>query len=147
MRSDSHGSPFVSRRSQGAETSSAAKINLTPLIDVVFILLIFFVVTSSFVKESGVDVSRPQADSATPQTSASIFVSVTAAGEVWIDRKVVAIRALRPLIAQLHEQNPQGSLVIVADRAAPTGLVVQVLDQARLAGISNVALAAKPTDG
>lgn len=130
------------RRSDQPEQPIAAKINLTPLIDMVFILLIFFIVTSSFVKESGVEVARPRADSAVPQEHASIFVTVTGEGRVSIEQQNVEVRGVRAQVERLHSQNPEGSVVIVADKTAPTGVVIQVLDQARLAGVSNVAIAA-----
>jgi len=121
---------------------SGTELNLTPLIDMVFILLIFFVVTSSFVKESGIEVNRPTAKSAERQERGNIIVSVSKAGEIWIDRRKVAIDALRANIERLHAENPEGSVIIAADKEALTGTLVQALDQARLAGVSNVSIAA-----
>lgn len=132
------------RRGSNSEVPLSAQVNLTPLIDMVFILLIFFIVTSKFSKESGVDVSRPEAQSATPQEIANIMVGIEANGEVWIDGQNVAIASLRAHIESLHALNPEGAVIIIADRKAPTGLTVQVLDHARLAGVSNVSIAAKP---
>lgn len=131
------------RRNDSSEQPVTAKINLTPLIDVVFILLIFFIVTSSFAKESGVEVARPRASTATPQEHASIFIAVNAEGTVSLDKRDVDVLSVRAEVERLHAQNPEGSVVIVADRSAPTGVVIQVLDQARLAGVSNVAIAAQ----
>lgn len=122
--------------------SAAAGVNVTPLIDMAFILLIFFVVTSSFVKEAGVEVERPTADSATPQERASILVGVSSDGGVWIEGRQVDLRAVRGHIQRLHAENPESAVVILADEAARTGVVIQVLDQARLAGVSSVAVAA-----
>ncbi|MGD7034072.1 ExbD/TolR family protein [Methylotuvimicrobium buryatense] len=117
-------------------------IDLTPLIDMVFILLIFFIVTSSFVKESGMEVNRPSAKTAERQEKGNIIISVTKAGEIWIDRRKVDVNALRANVERLHAENPEGSVVIAADRDARTELLVQALDQSRLAGVSNVSIAA-----
>lgn len=117
-------------------------INLTPLIDMVFILLIFFMVTSSFVKEPGVDVDRPSAATATIKQQAAILIGVTDKGEVWIDKRRVDIRAVRANVERLHAENPEGAVVIMADREAPTGVVIRVLDQSRLAGVESVSIAA-----
>ena len=117
-------------------------LNLTPLIDMVFILLVFFVVTSSFVKETGVEIERPNAKSAVSQEQANILIAVTKKGEIWIDKRQVDIRTLRGHIERLHAESPEGSAVIVADRHAEAGIVMQAVDQARLAGIDKVAVAA-----
>lgn len=118
------------------------EINLTPLIDMVFILLIFFVVTSSFVKESGIEVSRPSAQTAEAQEHGNIIISVSKNGEIWIDRRKVDANALRAHVERLHAENPEGSVIIAADRDARTENLVQALDQARLAGVANVSIAA-----
>lgn len=122
-------------------------INLTPLIDMVFILLIFFMVTASFVKESGVDVDRPSAATAVSRERASILVAVTEQGEVWVDKRRVDPRAVRANVERLHGENPEGAVVILADKRAPTGVVVQVLDQSRLAGVRDVSIAAREAGG
>ena len=119
-----------------------SEINLTPMLDVVFIMLIFFVVTASFLKETGVDVSRPQASTAIRKEHGNILVGITAGDEVWIDRRRVDIRAVRANIERLHAENPEGAVVIQADKEAKTGLLVQVIDQARMAGVADVAIAA-----
>jgi biopolymer transport protein ExbD len=120
----------------------SARLNLTPMIDMVFILLIFFVVTSSFVKEAGVEVSQPEAETASPQERASIIIAVTAEGQIWIDRREVGEREVRAHVERLRAENPEGAVLIVADEGARTGLTVAVLDQARLAGATNVSIAA-----
>ena len=124
------------------EETDSTEINLTPLIDMVFILLIFFVVTSSFVKESGIEVSRPTAQSAERQERGNIIISVTKNGEIWIDRRKVDINALRANVERLHAENPEGSVIVASDRDARTEVLVQALDQARLAGVANVSIAA-----
>lgn len=121
---------------------TGTELNLTPLIDMVFILLIFFVVTSSFVKESGIEVNRPTAKSAVAQERGNIIISVSKTGDIWIDRRKIDLNALRANVERLHAENPEGSVIIAADKEAHTGILVQALDQARLAGVVNVSIAA-----
>jgi biopolymer transport protein ExbD len=120
-----------------------SEVNLTPMLDVVFIMLIFFIVTASFVKEAGIDVSRPPAATAERKERGNILVAITENDQIWIDRRQVDPRALRANIERLHAENPQGSVVIQADKASKNGLLVLVMDAARLAGVNNVALAAE----
>lgn len=124
--------------------SGPAAMNITPLIDMVFILLIFFAVNASFVKEAGVEIERPSARSAVTQEQANIMIAVTENGEVWVDRQRVDPRSVRGHVERLHAENPEGAVVILADDKSQTGLVIEVLDQARLAGVENVAVAATP---
>jgi len=120
-----------------------SEVNLTPMLDVVFIMLIFFIVTASFVKEAGIDVSRPPAATAERKERGNILVAITANDQIWVDRRQVDPRALRANIERLHAENPQGSVVIQADIKSTNGLLVQVMDAARLAGVPNVSLAAE----
>lgn len=120
------------------------RLDMTPMLDIVFIMLIFFIVTSSFVKESGIDVSSPGASTAERKERGNILIAITAEGEVWIDKRNIDIRAVRANVERLHAENPEGSVVIQADKDSRNGLLVQVIDQARLAGVSNVAIAATP---
>ena len=124
--------------------SGPTAMNITPLIDMVFILLIFFAVNASFVKEAGVDIERPSARTAAVQEQANIMIAVTETGEVWVDRQRVDPRSVRGHVERLHAENPEGAVVILADDKSETGLVIQVLDQSRLAGVENVAVAASP---
>jgi biopolymer transport protein ExbD len=119
-------------------------MNITPLIDMVFILLIFFAVNASFIKEAGVEIERPSARTAVTQQQANIMIAVTENDEVWVDRQRVDPRSVRGHVERLHAENPEGAVVILADDQSKTGLVIEVLDQARLAGVENVAVAATP---
>ena len=119
------------------------EINITPMLDVVFIMLIFFIVTASFVKESGIEVNRPAAVTAVVQEKGNILVAVTETGEVWVTRRAVDPRALRANIERLHAENPQGSVVIQADRKSTTEMLIRVMDAARQAGVYDVAIAAQ----
>ncbi|MCC5867186.1 MAG: biopolymer transporter ExbD [Gammaproteobacteria bacterium] len=121
------------------------EINITPMLDVVFIMLIFFIVTASFVKEAGIDVNRPDADTAVRQERANILIAISDTNEIWIDRRQVDPRALRANIERLHAENPEGSVVIQADRASVTETLIKVMDAARQAGVYNVSIAADET--
>jgi len=120
-----------------------SSIDITPMLDVVFIMLIFFIVTATFVKEAGIDVNRPDAATAVKQEKANILVAIDAKNQVWIDRRMIDIRAVRPNIERLHAENPQGSVVIQADKESKTDTLIQVMDAARSAGVFNVAIAAQ----
>jgi len=120
-----------------------SEIDLTPMLDVVFIMLIFFIVTASFVKEAGIDVSRPPAATAERKERGNILIAITENDQVWMDRRQVDPRALRANIERLHAENPGGSVVIQADKKSRNGLLVQVMDAARLAGVKSVSLAAE----
>lgn len=128
-------------------TPEETELDMTPMLDIVFIMLIFFIVTTSFVKESGVTVSSPQAETAAQQENANIFIAITAGGEVWIDRRPVDPRSVRAIVARLHADNPEGSVIIQSDEDASTGMLVDVMDQVRLAGIEAIAVAADKKSG
>lgn len=130
------------RRFSSSHAEEEAVIDLTPMLDVVFVMLFFFIVTSSFVKEAGVEVNRPQADTASSQDKGNILIAVTADGQVWMDKQVVDVRSVRAHVERMRMEQPDGVVVVQADQDARTGLVVQVMDQARLAGVKDVALAA-----
>ena len=130
------------RHTHTKQESAAESINLTPLIDMVFILLIFFLVTASFTKESGIDVDRPTAQTAVREEQGSMIIGVSKDGEIWIDNQKIDMRAVRAHVEHLHAQNPEGTVIILADQSARTGTTVEVLDQVRLAGVSNVSIAA-----
>lgn len=121
-------------------------INLAPMVDMIFILLIFFIVTTSFVREAGLDVHRPEARTATAITSEPLILSVTADGSISLDGKTFDLRALRPRLDRFAVENPEGSVVVVADRDCPTGITVRVLDVCRLSGIHSVSLGARTVD-
>lgn len=128
-----------SRRQSGA----MVEINMTPLIDMVFILLIFFIVSTSFVKETGVDVNRPTAKTAVKKERANIMIAITDSGEIKMENRTIDRRAVRANVERMHAENPEGSVIILADKDAKTGLLIEVMDQARLAGVANVSIAAE----
>jgi len=130
------------RRGHLEEGSDEADINLAPMLDIVFIMLIFFIVTTSFVREAGIDVNRPTAQTAQPRESANILIALAPNGEIWIDKRAVDIRSVRAAVERLRAENPEAAVVIQGDREAQIGLLVRVMDQVRLAGIANLSIAA-----
>ena len=133
-------------RRRKARDEEESEVNLTPMLDVVFIMLIFFIVTASFVKEAGIEVNRPDAATAEKKERGNILVAITDTGQIWIDKRQVDPRALRANIERLHAENPQGSVVIQADKNSKNGMLVDVMDAARLAGVYNVSIAAEISD-
>jgi biopolymer transport protein ExbD len=129
-------------RRKKAREEEEAQIDITPMLDVVFIMLIFFIVTASFVKESGIDVNRPDAATATVKERGNILIAITDTNQIWIDRRQVDPRSVRANIERLHAENPQGAVVIQADKNSKNGLLVQVMDASRRAGVFNVSIAA-----
>lgn len=121
-----------------------AEINMTPMLDVVFILLIFFIVTTSFVRESGIEVDPPQASTAEPQSQSSILVAISPEGDIWLDRQPVSLAALGPTVARMQAENPLSNVVIQADKASRSGRLVEVMDRLRQVGVERMALAAQP---
>ncbi|NRB38706.1 MAG: biopolymer transporter ExbD [Pseudomonadales bacterium] len=119
-------------------------LDMTPMLDIVFIMLIFFIVTTSFVKESGIEVNPPTAATATSQDNANIFIAINADGDVWIDKREVDIRTVRAIVARLHASTPEAAVVIQADAKSTTENLLAVMDQLRLAGIDDIAIAATP---
>jgi biopolymer transport protein ExbD len=117
------------------------EINLTPMLDVVFIMLIFFIVTATFIKEAGIQVERPDTVTADTQDDAAILIAISAADEIWVDRQERDPRALRGLIERLHAENPKGSIVIQADEGSTHETLVIVMEAAKSAGVTNVAIA------
>ena len=111
-----------------AQPEEEAEINLTPMLDVVFIMLIFFIVTASFVKESGLDVNRPDAPTAVKKENANILVAIGANNEIWINRRRIDPRAVRANIERMHAENPEGAVIIQADKKAFTETLVTVMD-------------------
>ena len=131
------------RRSNRSTTEESADIDMTPMLDIVFIMLIFFIVTTSFVKESGIEVNRPPTlkQSTSKKQDANIIVAIKPNGAIYIDKKIVDIRVVRNEVTRLHAENPLGAVVITADKESKTKVLTQVMDQIRLAGVTKTAIA------
>jgi len=123
-----------------------AEINITPMLDMTFILLIFFIVTTSFVRPPGVQVNKPPAVTA-QRLHSSILIAVTSSGQIWMNKQHVKMDRVQGMVEQARSQAPKGDVVIIADQDASTGLVIRVMNQAKLGGASQVALAARQTSG
>jgi biopolymer transport protein ExbD len=119
-------------------------IDLAPMLDFTINLLIFFIITTSFIKEAGVTVFNPEAATAEHRDSGNLLIAIREYGEIWMDRQAIEIRDLRTLIERLHIERPDDTVVILADRASQAGTVAKVMDEVRLAGIREVSIAADP---
>ena len=129
------------RNNRRGGEDNPSEIDLTPMLDVVFIMLIFFIVTASFIKEAGIEVNRPEASTANKKKNVNILVAVSATNEIWIDKRRVDKRAVRSVIERMHAENPKGAVVVQADKASTTDTVTSVIDSARAAGVYDVSLA------
>ena len=120
----------------------ALELNIAPLIDMVFILLIFFLVTTSFIKETGVEVNRPAASTAVSKEKTNILIGITKDNRIYMDKREIDIRAVRANVERALAENPEGGVVIVADQESSTGITIKVMDGCKLAGAKNLAIAA-----
>jgi biopolymer transport protein ExbD len=132
------------RRGQRHES---VEIDLAPMLDFVLNLLIFFIITTSFVKEAGISVDRPEAMTAEHHESGNILIAIRANGDIWMDRKQVDLREVRPTIERLHVERPEDSVVVIGDKAAPAGMLALVMDEVKLGGIKDVFVGATHTAG
>jgi len=129
------------------EQSEHTSIDLAPMLDFVLNLLIFFIITTSFVKEAGITVSRAEAMTAESKENGNILIAIRPNGEIWMDKRVVDVREVRPSIERLHIERPEDTVVIIADKESPTGRLTEVMDQVRLGGVAEVSIAALPPAG
>lgn len=133
----------MSRKQRHSKTEEA-QMDMTPMLDIVFIMLIFFIVTSSFVKESGVEVHEPDALTAESKPLANVFIGIESNDKIWIQKKPVDPKNLRPTIESVMSENPGGSIVIQADEGSKTETLIEVMNAAKAAGVASVAVAARP---
>jgi biopolymer transport protein ExbD len=122
--------------------SEPVEIDLAPMLDFVMNLLIFFIITTSFVKEAGVVVDRPEALTAEHRADGNILIAIRSNGEIWMDRKQVDLREVRPIVERLHVERPDDTVVVIGDKAAPAGILAQVMDEVKQGGIQEVAVGA-----
>jgi biopolymer transport protein ExbD len=130
------------RRRQRAEEES--DINVTPMLDIVFIMLIFFIVTTSFVKETGIDPVRPTAETAVSKPRGNILIGIDIDGFIWINKQRVELGQIRQIVEDAVNQVPESSAIVIADERSATGVVIEVMDQVRLGGVIDIAIAADP---
>ncbi|MEX2122472.1 MAG: biopolymer transporter ExbD [Woeseia sp.] len=119
-------------------------IDLAPMLDFTINLLIFFIITTSFIKEAGVTVFKPNATTAEHRESGNLLIAIRENGDIWMDREQVELRELRTLIERLHIERPDDTVVIIADRNSKAGVVAKVMDEVRAGGITEVSIAADP---
>ncbi len=133
----------MARRGFRAEEEEA-ELNMTPMLDVVFILLIFFIVTAVFVKEPGIDVSRPEVNSFDENLRETILVAISNEDEVWINRRQVDIRDIRPVIEALRAENPQGGAIVQGDATARFSVVYEVMETLQSTGVPTQYVSVRP---
>lgn len=119
-----------------------AEINITPMLDIVFIMLIFFIVTTSFTKETGAVIDKPEAEQAVALRNGTILIGIKTNDDIWMSKRMVELREVRQMVERARGENPEGSVVIIADKGARIGTVSEVMDQVRLAGVEGVAISA-----
>ncbi len=130
----------MNRKKANPEEEQVGAIDLTPMLDVVFIMLIFFIVTATFIKQAGVEVTRPEATTAAEKPNASILIAITSDDEIWIDKNRVDPRGVKAQIERLLAENPKGTVVIQADEEASVKLLAEVAETARDLQVSNVSV-------
>ena len=129
-------------RRKHKHAADEAEIDMTPMLDIVFIMLIFFIVTTSFVKEIGIDMNRPtNAPPETKQESEVVLIEVTETNQVRMDGRTVDVRAVQANVERARAEKPNATVVVAAAENSNAGILVQVVDQARLAGATNVSVA------
>jgi biopolymer transport protein ExbD len=124
-----------------------AEINITPMLDIVFIMLIFFIVTTSFTKETGAAVVKPIAEQAVALRNGTILIGIKSNDDIWMSKRLIELREVRSMVEQAKAENPKGSVVIVADKDSRIGTVTQVMDQVRMAGVQGIAISAETSSG
>lgn len=134
-------------RRHAEEDSGETGIDLAPMLDFVLNLLIFFIITTSFIKEAGITVNKEQALTAEDKQNGNILIAVRPNGDIWMDKRRVDMREVRPLVERLHVERPEDTVVIIADKESQTSVLTQLMDQVKLGGISEVSIATAPANG
>jgi len=128
-------------------THEEPEINITPMLDIVFIMLIFFIVTTTFIKETGVTVEKPDALTAEPRPQGNILVGVDSENQIWMNGNQIELSDVRTLVQRARAENPEGSVILIADQAARQGTLVDVMDQVQAAGVRKMAISAERVGG
>ncbi|MEX0916294.1 MAG: biopolymer transporter ExbD [Wenzhouxiangellaceae bacterium] len=123
------------------------EINITPMLDIVFIMLIFFIVTTTFIKETGVTVEKPEALTAESRPQGNILVGVDSNNQVWMNGNQIELSDVRTLVQRARAENPEGSVILISDKGARTGTLVEVMDQVQAAGVRRMAISAEQIGG
>ncbi|WP_026375541.1 ExbD/TolR family protein [Aestuariibacter salexigens] len=125
------------------EEGEDATIDMTPMLDIVFIMLIFFIVTTVFVKEAGIQVNKPDGTMAVMHKNANIFVAITEDGSIWMDKREIKVDSVRANLERLMAEQPTDYVIIQADTKSKHGIVVEVMDQVKAAGIDRISVAVR----
>ncbi len=117
------------------------------MLDIVFIMLIFFIVTTSFIKETGVEVNKPQATTARAKPQGNILIAITASDQIWMDKRHVDLGQIRAMVENALAENPESTVIVITDKEASTGVLIDLMDQVRLGGVANISVAAEEGAG
>jgi len=128
-------------------TQEEPEINITPMLDIVFIMLIFFIVTTTFVRETGVTVEKPQALTAESRPQGNILIGVDSGNQVWMNGSQIELSDVRTQVQRARAENPEGSVILISDKGARTGTLVDVMDQVQAAGVRRMAISAEQIGG
>ena len=124
-----------------------AEINITPMLDIVFIMLIFFIVTTSFIREPGTEVEKPFAETAELRPEGNILIAIRSNDEIWMEGREIEMREIRTMVERSLAENPEGSVILIADKGSRTGLLTDIMDQVQLAGVNRIAVSAEEPGG
>jgi len=128
-------------------TKDEPEINITPMLDIVFIMLIFFIVTTTFVRETGVTVDKPEALTAEPRPQGNVLIGIDSENGIWMNGSEIELGDVRTLVQRARAENPEGSVILISDKGARTGMLVDVMDQVQAAGVSRMAISAEQIGG
>ncbi len=131
----------MARRHRREEEDAA--IDMTPMLDIVFIMLIFFIVTTSFVKEAGIEVIKPEASQAESKPKANIFIAISDNGDIWMDKRMVDVERVQANLEKMLAEQATDTVIIQGDKEAKHGKIVEVMDQVKAAGIDKIVVAGK----
>ena len=123
------------------------EINITPMLDIVFIMLIFFIVTTTFVRETGVEVDKPTAITSEPRPQGNVLIGIDVNDDIWMNGSMIELSDVRTLVSRARSENPEGSVILISDKGSRTGTLVDVMDQVQAAGVTRMAISAEPQGG
>lgn len=128
-------------------TKDEPEINITPMLDIVFIMLIFFIVTTTFIRETGVEVDKPTALTTEPRPQGNVLIAIRSNDEIWMNGQQIELSDVRTQVERARAENPEGSVILIADKGARTGILVDVMDQVQAAGVTRMAISADEPGG
>lgn len=129
------------------KTEDEARIDMTPMLDIVFIMLIFFIVTTTFVRETGVEVEKPTAITSEARPQGNVLIGIDSNNDIWMNGSQIELSDVRTLVSRARSENPEGSVILISDKGARTGTLVDIMDQVQAAGVSRMAISAEQPGG